>query len=62
LIKKSVELKKNDNSLYKNEESNIKSEVTAFLELDTKRFHIKKSDHDEIKKYSKKDATKYAKF
>ena len=57
-----MELKKKDNSEFKNEEQNIKKEVKAFLELDTKRFHIKKSDHDEIKKYSKKDATKYAKF
>ena len=49
LIRSSIEAKKNETAIVKNENNNEMKELKAFFELDTKRYNIKKKDVEKLK-------------
>jgi hypothetical protein len=62
LIRTSILMKKDDTAALKNANDNEVKEMKAFLELDTKRYNIKKKDVEKLKSVSLKHAQKYAEF
>lgn len=56
LIRSSIEAKKNETAIVKNENNNEMKELKAFFELDTKRYNIKKKDVEKLKGVSQSHA------